>query len=339
MISWTANKYGRKLKQINLGTNPVQSTIYNKIISKEFSLAQSSPPVLEQTKYVTSFINANNVGVSYETLQDELPTSDTPASPGLTTSTGSNRVYPNGLARIFIPETASYLKFVLHKIMDGSNKLLNVNGVGDMVLSFADARGDAVEISEFPDLFADKGAGEVIFRITEAQAKSILELPERTFRIHLTNERSEKTLVYAGNFYSVDEYQTLVETDRITSLEDTVARQSITIQELTNLSDGQQEQITNLMNRTTKLSATITSDEELIRTLNETIADLNRRLADVTNAASDSARDNARNAGKPLPPKSPREETSRGNTFYEDELQKQKANVFSSKSSPFSNEG
>ncbi len=297
LVSGAANKYGRKLRQISLGTNPVQTRIYNKILSKDFTVNKVAEPVLETTRYVTSFIDSTQISASFQAV-DSLDDSGVGvvrsagqvAAPG-----GKGKVYPNGLARIFIANTVSYLRFVLHTSTAKGMSLLNLHGAGEMVMSFSSGRGDEVEIKEYPSLFAARGAGEVIFRLSESQARSVLALSDRTFSLYLLNAKGERSFVYAGKFYSVDEYQMLVENDRIAALESIVAEQLSMVDGLNATVQSQQSTISELMGKMAAMSSTLTSDEELIAVLRRTIEDLrarsaedSRRVTESTNAVSDS---------------------------------------------------
>lgn len=236
MVSYSANKYGRKLRQINLGSNPVQTKLYNKRVVKDFTVVrETSEPAVESVRYVTSFIDSTQVSVSFQLVEDAKVITGQPKSAGLSSasSSGRDRVYPNGMARVFIPSTTSYLRFVLRTSTPRGDSMLNLHGAGTLRLSFSSGRGDEVEIDEYPSLFAAKGSGEAIFRVSELQAKSILALEDRTFSIFLVNEKGERTFVYSGKFFSVEEYQNLVENDRVAAVEAELAKQVAMVAELT----------------------------------------------------------------------------------------------------------
>jgi uncharacterized coiled-coil protein SlyX len=239
-------------------------------------------------------------------------------------------VYENGLARIFIPETTSFIRFVIHQRSDSGDTLVNLNSIGDLTLSFSSGKGDELSVLEFPDIFASKGAGEVIFRISDIQAKSILALEDRSFKIFLENEKGDRTFVYGGKFYSIEEYQHLVESDRITMLERSNTEQLLTISELQSQIESQQDQISDLLSKLTNLSGTLSSDEELISTLKKTIEDLRREQAKIhasIDAMSDSSSKETGIKKPQKPETSPRPKDNHLQSFMESELSKNRVNV------------
>jgi hypothetical protein len=194
---------------------------------------------------VTSFIDSTQVSVSFQLVENAKVTTVQPKSAGLSaaSSTGGDKVYPNGMARVFIPATTSYLRFVLRTSTPRGDSLVNLHGAGKLRLSFSSGRGDEVEIDEYPSLFAAKGSGEAIFRVSELQAKSILALEDRTFSIFLVNEKGEKTFIYSGKFYSIPEYQELADNDRVTFVEEELAKQQARVAELTKDSEEKDQAI------------------------------------------------------------------------------------------------
>lgn len=336
LISYAAAKYGRKLKSINLGTNPVQSTIYNKRTIKDFTVIAEKDPLADQTKYITSFIDSQAISVSFQSIGELIDTNSQAAEFAKARSTSDkSRVYENGLAKIFIPETTSFIRFVIHQRNDSGDTLLNLNSIGDLSLAFSSGKGDEVTVPEFPDIFASKGAGEVIFRISDVQAKSILALEDRSFKIFLENEKGDRTFVYGGKFFSIEEYQNLVESDRIAMLEKVNSDQLRTIGELQTQIGSQQDQITDLLSKLTNLSGTLSSDEELIASLKKTIEELRREQVRIDASISSMTDTSSKQTGINKPPKiepspSPKDDQSRSNnlqSFMEAELSKNRVSV------------
>lgn len=302
MSSTSASKYGKSLMKLNLDINPVLAKIYNKNVIKDIQVNRIVEPVLENAKYVTSFLDNTQISISYESIN---PGTDVSTPPSLVTKaneayikTGNSNIFANGLGRILVTDSICYLKFVVYQKNPsvGGNTPLNLAGIGNLVLSFITNTGENIDIQEFPTTSISKDRGEVVFRISETQAKLILGLTNKQFRIFLINPKGERTFIYNGKFYNQNEWMTIAETDRIASLEKQIG--NITqvntqllsqLQTSTTLIEDVQSQVETLTRQLSTESAqnitesqTITnltnqnkSQQQVINTLNRTIKELN----------------------------------------------------------------
>lgn len=222
IISNSASKYGKIMKSINLGITPIQTKIYNKKVVKDISINRITEPVINNTKYVTSFSNNSNISITSENINlTEGNTSSTVVNTPNSLQSGSSNlpVYTNGLGRIVIPNSATYLKFTIFQKDNGANKVMNLSGLGALNLVFTSNSGEEIEIDEFTSKYTSKGNGEVVFRISADDSKKILEYKDKIFKIFLTNESGDKTFLYSGTFYSIKEFNELSKSDKITLLE------------------------------------------------------------------------------------------------------------------------
>lgn len=308
MISPSAAKYGRYLKTINLGSNPVQTKIYNQRVVKDISINRITEPVVNNIRYITSLSNNANISITTETINpapgatsDSTSLVNTQSTiQGNGSGTSNLQVFNNGLARVLIPESTAFLKFTLFQKVNGQNSTMNLSGLGDLYIVFKSQEGDNVEFTEFPNQYTSKGNGEVVFRLAEKESKKVLALTDRSFQIFLENESGDRTFLYSGKFYSVTEYQELVEKNKIANLENQVTNLSSQINDLTALSTLQQNKIsaitlenTNLQNSlATAISEDMTDDaqakaaldtqQETIRNLQNQISDLNTQISTLT---------------------------------------------------------
>jgi hypothetical protein len=314
MISYEAQKYGRKIGSINLGTNPVKSIIYNKNYVKEIKINKINEPVLSNTKYVTSFIDATEISISFDTINLDSNVQGNQNSltninnPSIQNSASTGNIYSNGLARVLIPDSVAYLKFVIYqKNAQGINTPLNLSGIGEIFLSFTDNTGDKIDILEYPTNYTSKTRGEIVYRINEAESKNILNLSNRIFNLYLVNDRGDKTFLYNGNFYSPTQWMDLQANNKIVDLETQIEK--LTIDRNSNLStiQNQSSQITILSEQikslTTQLGlitsentsddATIATQQNTINSLQATlnsnqttISDLNTKISNLTGQLS-----------------------------------------------------
>jgi len=222
IISNSASKYGKIMKSINLGITPVQTKIYNKKVVKDISINRITEPVINNTKYITSFSNNSNISITSESINlSEGNSSSTLVNSPNTLQSGSSNlpVYTNGLGRIVIPNSSTYLKFTLFQKDNGNNKVMNLSGLGALNLVFTSNSGEDVEMEEFTSKYTSKGNGEIVFRISSSESKKILEYKDKTFKIFLTNESGDKTFLYSGTFYSIKEFNELAANDKIVLLQ------------------------------------------------------------------------------------------------------------------------
>ena len=292
LISYETQKYGRKIGSINLGTNPVKSIIYNKNYVKEIKINKISEPVLGNTKYITSFIDATEISVSFDTInldsnvQGNTNTLTNINNPSIQNSASTGNIYTNGLARILIPDSVAFLKFVIYqKNAQGINSPLNLSGIGDINLTFTDNTGDKIEILEYPTNYTSKTRGEIVYRINEAESKNILNLTNRNFNLYLINDKGDKTFLYNGNFYSPTQWMDLQSNNKIVDLEYQIEKLTAdnnnnlsTIQNQSSSITDLSEQIKNLTNKLGSITGENINDDATIATQQETIISLQSTL-------------------------------------------------------------
>ena len=303
MISFDTQKYGKKIGSINLGTNPVRSIIYNKKYTKEIKINRQQDPVQENTKYITSFLDASNISISFDTVNlDENSTSTTTESsigtesafedglygkntikninnPSLQNNTSTGNIYSNGLAKILIPDSVSFLKFTIYqKGPSKTNIPLNISGIGDISLSFKNNSGDEINIAEYPTTSTTATRGEIIFKLTEEQSKNILGLSNRSFNLYSVNDKKEKTFLYSGKYYSIAEWMQLSINDKISSLESMINRMTIQSNQYTKTIGSQSDIITGLNAKISSYNKALSSssaenlaDDERIRILSSNL--------------------------------------------------------------------
>ena len=266
LISQSASKYGRILRSINLGANPVQTKIYNQKVVKDISINRVSDPVVNNVKFITSLSNNSNISITTESI-NEMPgatgsssiVNSTTTLQKSSSGTSNLQVYDNGLAKVLIPESTAFLKFTIFQKVNKQNSAMNLSGLGNMYLIFKSPTGDNIEISEYPNTYTSKGLGEVVFKLSEKQAKQVLALTDRTFQIFLQNDSGDRTFLYSGKFYSTTEFQSISETDRVSKLETQIKTLNTQILDLTNLVRIQQDKITNISTENSQFKNLINS--------------------------------------------------------------------------------
>lgn len=265
LTSYSVAKYGRKLLQLNLGENPVQSVIYNKNVIKDIQLNRIAEPILDNAKYITSFLDNTQISISYSSMNPDVDTTSDKTSslsklnPTSLISNKNPDIYSNGLARILITNSVSFLKFVIYQkgSVNGQNAALNLSGIGELILTFTSDTGEDVEIKEYPSTYTSKSKGEIVFRLTEIQSNTILGFKNRQFRIFLLNIKGEKTFLYNGRFYNNEEWLNMKEANRIAELESTLDKFTSQINSLLYQIKTQADNLTTALENNRRLSQQI----------------------------------------------------------------------------------
>lgn len=256
MISNSPAKYGRKLLQLNLGLNPIQSNIFNKNVVKEVQINRITEPVLDNAKYITSFLDNTLVSVSYETINPDSDMLIKPTDSGISdinkkfSSSVAGTIYANGLARVLISDSVCFLKFVIYQKnqKSGKNVPMNLSGIGEIILSFISDTNENLDILEFPSTFTSKSNGEIVFRLTEPQSKQVLAFTNRQFRLFLRNPKGERTFLYNGKWYNQTEWMNISEANKVAELE-------LKLNNLTGVNGQLMAQVTNQSNMISELNA------------------------------------------------------------------------------------
>lgn len=297
MISGKVNKYGKVLKAINLGSNPIQLKVYNQLVSKEIKLQRVIDPIISNVKYLTSFTDNNAISIAWDNIS-----TGTTAGAGTVERVIQNgttlRIFPQSLGRIMVSKGTSYIRFTMYQTKNNANSILDLSGLGDVILGFGSNTDESISFEEFPTTAADKAKGQVVFRLNETQATNVLGLKDREFNLYIRNEKGttagltgatavnitntaaanaanakgEKQLLYTGKFYSSSEYAKLAELDRIEELLGTI-----------NEKDGQISRQEGII---TQRNATIVDKDNVIADLQSRLSKAN---SDLTQALKDKA--------------------------------------------------
>jgi hypothetical protein len=260
--SFDVKKYGRRIRKINLGVEPVIAKVYN-------TLADSKPVVnlvnynrmnitqdgggSIQTQYVTSFADRNKISASVTAVKiapavqqqgDVLPTApgqsmlsnDLPLS--IEQISKTDKVYQQGEAPIGLTPFDNFYQFIIYNNAQssavglGSPQLLDLTHVGTLYLNFFDqATGLKIKIPSYNNVKQINPVhGEVVFKIPSDQSMKILGLADKNYYISCVlptgSDTSEETLLYSGTWYNAKNKADAVVSDSL----DTLKTQYTTLQ-------------------------------------------------------------------------------------------------------------
>jgi hypothetical protein len=250
-----ASKYGRRLKQISLGTVPVIDKIYNLVQSNNHSLSESFKDGVTSTKYIANFFDRHNVsisiGVEIKDLNDKLNTE--------TVNNDSDILKPSE-GFIIIRPFDNYIKFTLYKLIGESFNAIDVTQLGNISLQFISDNGNKIKYNSIVDNNIFPSNGELLFLIPEQNTNEVLSYNDRSFYIVLSNENGIDTIVYSGTFLSQNEFKNETQEKIIYSLKQKVKNNNKQIDSLKKDNSSKDEIIA-------KLRDTIHTNDESIANL------------------------------------------------------------------------
>lgn len=267
VISQDPKKYGKSLKKINLGTNPIISKVYNQIVNKQISLNSISASDTfianekSYAKYVTSFIDAHNISISNTTVyQEVIDGEDVLVENG--SSENATKILSQGLANIQITPYDTFTKFVIYEsTKEGTQAPINLAGVGTLCMNFRTSNGENICIEEFAYGGVNKSSGEIIFKIAQDEANKILGLNDRQFYITAKADSGAETLLYTGKFYGSGDFSNQVLQDKIEDLESSLSESRTLSQKRSNTIGLQNTEISEMQSLIDTLRAQISADD------------------------------------------------------------------------------
>jgi|TARA_B100000767_G_C19776215_1_gene542717 hypothetical protein len=199
MILNQAGKYGKKLSALKINSPNIMTEVYNilpnlsgnKVIK---SLLMDSVP--RSVKVVPAFIERHNIiatssKVKLEGEGNNLMIKDVE-------EIETSAFMEEGNIKISIPPFACYFKFVISKKIGDDIQFISFENAERLVLSFGDGTNKLV-FNHISNKDIDMGEGEVLFKINEANAKSIRNMTNSKFYISVDNG-TEQTYVTSGQF-------------------------------------------------------------------------------------------------------------------------------------------
>ena len=201
LTSYEPKKYGRVIDRIAIRDEPQSYKIYNKILAgptiSGLSFTQNAAQVVPfTTRYVPSFFERTTITVSKDNVfldKDGLVKPDT--APPVTI------VYGQGEANINITPFDNFYRFTVmqtdgtqppHPVDLGMNAKFYLVFIGDS--------GNKTRILAQVDALGDPAKGQLLFKLSEADASDILTFTDREFWIVSRFADGVETSMYQGTF-------------------------------------------------------------------------------------------------------------------------------------------
>lgn len=194
-----AAKYGKKLNKLKIDSPNQLTEVYNvlpqlasnKIISGIFT--DNMPRTI---KYVPSFIERHNVIATSATIQ--FNTSNENIMTQSITEVDTSSFKAEGGLIINIPPFTSYYKFVIAKLKGDDLEFISFENTEKVVMTFGDGK-QKLKFNHISNKDINMGAGEVLFKISEANANTIRAMKNSTFYISVNNGIDD-TMIISGKF-------------------------------------------------------------------------------------------------------------------------------------------
>jgi len=220
-----ALKYGKYLRRINLGTNPIQPKIYNKIVDKSLNIygalgeASSLSNNPGYTQFVTSFLQSNNIVISAENAFVQRSPVTGQVQITSVGNSNSQMIWAQGLGKINMTSSDTFIKFVIYKGDPKSTvSFMDLTGLGKIHLNFFADSGEINKFEKFSSPSISESSGEVLFKIPAKDSQRISQYNNKQFTISSGNGEAESQL-YVGTFVIPgDQVENLLER-KITNLE------------------------------------------------------------------------------------------------------------------------
>ena len=272
--SFDVKKYGRRIRKINLGVEPVVAKVYNTLPDNKpiinltsynrLNITQDSGSNGTQTEFVTSFVDRNRISASVSAVKivpatkqqgDVIPTADSQTLEvsdiplKLDQIASTDKVYQQGEGPIAITPFDNFYMFIIYNnakssaLGVGEPQLVDLTQVGTIYINFFDAvTGLKIKLKSYNNIKElNPVNGEVVFKIPSDEANKILGIVDRTYYISAVLETgggtSEETLMYTGKWYNSIEKAEVVASDTITDLQNAYS----TLIEATTKSDAAYE--------------------------------------------------------------------------------------------------
>ena len=194
-----AAKYGKKLNQLKIDSPNQLTEVYNvlpQLASNKIVSGIFTDNLPRSTKYVPIFVERHNVIASSASVQ--FDTSNENIMTQSVTEVDTSDFKVEGDLRIKIPPFTSYYKFVVAKRKADDIELVSFVNSENVIMTFADGN-QKLKFNHVFNKDINMADGELLFKISEANANSIRGMQNKTFYISVNNGMDEN-MILSGKF-------------------------------------------------------------------------------------------------------------------------------------------
>lgn len=194
-----AAKYGKKLSKLKIDSPNQLTEVYNvlpQLASNKIVAGIFTDNLPRTVKYVPAFVERHNVIASSAKIQ--FDGSNENIMTQSITEVDTSAFKSEGDLVINIPPFTSYYKFVIAKKKEDDVELVSFENAEHLVMTFGDGK-QKLKFNHVSNKDINMGEGEVLFKISEANANTIRGMKNSTFYISVNNGVDD-TMILSGKF-------------------------------------------------------------------------------------------------------------------------------------------
>ena len=194
-----AAKYGKKLSKLKIDSPNQLTEVYNvlpQLASNKIVAGIFTDNLPRTVKYVPAFVERHNVIASSAKIQ--FDSSNENIMTQSITEVDTSSFKSEGDLVINIPPFTSYYKFVIAKKKEDDVELVSFENAEHLVMTFGDGK-QKLKFNHVSNKDINMGEGEVLFKISEANANTIRGMKNSTFYISVNNGVDD-TMILSGKF-------------------------------------------------------------------------------------------------------------------------------------------
>ena len=194
-----AAKYGKRLNKLSINSPNQLTEVYNvlpQMASNKIIEGIFTDNLPKSVKYVPTFIERHNViasksTITFETGNENVMTQDI-------TEVDTSDFISEGKLSVYIPPFTSYYKFVIAKRKGDDVEFISFVNAENVILTFGDGK-QKLKFNHVSNKDINLGEGEVLFKISEANANTIRGMKNNKFYISVNNGIDEN-MILSGKF-------------------------------------------------------------------------------------------------------------------------------------------
>ena len=194
-----AAKYGKRLSKLKIDSPNQLTEVYNvlpQLASNKIVAGIFTDNLPRTVKYVPAFVERHNVIASSAKIQ--FDSSNANIMTQSITEVDTSAFKSEGDLVINIPPFTSYYKFVIAKKKEDDVELVSFENAEHLVMTFGDGK-QKLKFNHVSNKDINMGEGEVLFKISEANANTIRGMKNSTFYISVNNGVDD-TMILSGKF-------------------------------------------------------------------------------------------------------------------------------------------
>jgi hypothetical protein len=194
-----AAKYGKRLQKLKIDSPNQLTEVYNvlpQFASNKIVAGIFTDNLPRSVKYVPAFVERHNViatsaTVRFDTSNENIMTQNV-------NEVDTSGFKTEGELLIKVPPFTSYYKFVVAKRKEDDIEFISFANTENVVMTFSDGN-QKLKFNHVSNKDINMGEGELLFKISEANANTIRGMKNNTFYISVNNGIDEN-MILSGKF-------------------------------------------------------------------------------------------------------------------------------------------